>query len=109
MQLGSDFAKTRCGGVDRTLVKDGNVWRRSGRKYDSGIICKSSHCKSHLTIKYLNNLYGQLDEQSMPVLRGAWNVQLSLAGIPDKADLLTFSDVREEDGNRQQRTWIPVR
>ena len=42
----------------------------------------------------------------MPVLRGAWNVQLSLAGIPDKADLLTFSDVREEDGNRQQRTCI---
>ena len=42
----------------------------------------------------------------MPVLRGAWNVQLSLAGIPDKADLLTFSDVREEDGNRQQQTCI---
>ena len=42
----------------------------------------------------------------MPVLRGAWNIQLSLAGIPDKADLLTFSDVREEDGNRQQRTCI---
>ena len=42
----------------------------------------------------------------MPVLRGAWNIQLSLAGIPDKADLLTFSDVREEDGNRQQQTCI---
>ena len=42
----------------------------------------------------------------MPVLRGAWNVQLSLAGIPDKADLLAFSDVREEGGNRQQRTCI---
>ena len=63
-----------CLPVDRTLVKDGNVWRRSGRKYDSGIICKSSHCKSPLTIKYLNTLYGQLDEQSMPVLRGAWNL-----------------------------------
>ena len=62
--------------VDRMLVKDSNVWRRPGRKYDSGIICESSHCRSPLTIKYLNNLYGQLDEQSMPVLRGAWNIQL---------------------------------
>ena len=58
--------------VDRMFVKDSNVWRRPGRKYDSGIICESSHCRSPLTIKYLNNLYGQLDEQSMPVLRGAW-------------------------------------
>ncbi len=43
--------------VDRMLVKDSNVWRRPGRKYDSGIICESSHCRSPLTIKYLNNLY----------------------------------------------------
>ena len=40
------------------------------------------------------------------MLRGAWNVQLSLAGIPDKADLFACSDVCEEDGNRQQRTCI---
>ena len=44
--------------VDRTLVKDGNVWRRPGRKYDSGIICKSSYCNCSLKINYLNNLYG---------------------------------------------------
>lgn len=40
------------------------------------------------------------------MLRGAWNVQLSLAGIPVKADLLAHSDEREEDGNRQLQTCI---
>ena len=42
----------------------------------------------------------------MPVLRGAWNVQLSIIGIPVLADLLVNSDVLEEDGNRQRQTRI---
>ena len=40
------------------------------------------------------------------MLRGAWNVQLFLAGIPVKADLLACSDAREEDGNHQLQTCI---
>ena len=67
------WAQTRLP-VDRILVKDSNVWRRPGRKYDSDIMYKSPYCNRSLKIKYLNNLYGQLDEQSMPVLRGAWNL-----------------------------------
>ena len=35
-----------CLPVDRILVKDINVWRRSGRKYDSGIICKRHTTKA---------------------------------------------------------------
>lgn len=42
----------------------------------------------------------------MPVLRGAWNVQLTIIGIPVLTDLLKCSDVLEEDGNRQRQTRI---
>ena len=42
----------------------------------------------------------------MPVLRGAWKVQLYFTRIPAQADLLACSDAFEEDGNRQQQTCI---
>lgn len=54
----------------------------------------------------MNHAYDQLDEQSTPVFRGAWNDQLCLIGIPVEIDLLVSSDEYEEDGNRQHQTCI---
>ena len=65
----------------------------------------SARCGTLIT-EYLNHAYGQLDEQSKPMLRGAWKCSARLTGIPLRNDLPGSSDAAGEGGNRQQQTCI---
>ena len=71
--------------VDRMLVKDSNVWRRPGRKYDSGIICESSHCRSPLTIKYLNAAL-----PAVSILAFAISVYVTASGGAESGDSFSW-------------------